>query len=168
MCDHFRKSAWFLSNGIATGRGSEVPACGDMTRAGNLCVSSAGALVSLATSSDDRHPAEHMIDGNPETFWTTTGTFPQEFIISLSGLQRIGKISIESSLIRNLKIYSSASKEAANFEPCVERELEHVEGQFQTEEITLPGVQASHLRFVIVSGYDHFVCVRSVSAESAI
>ncbi|KAM4022628.1 intraflagellar transport protein 25 homolog [Anomaloglossus baeobatrachus] len=139
-----------------------------MTRAGNLCLSSAGAHVSLATSSDERHSAESIIDGNPETFWTTTGMFPQEFIISMNGLQKIGKITLESSLIRSLKIYTSSSKEATNFEPCMERELEHVEGQFQTEEITLPGVQAVHLRFVILSGYDHFVSVRSVSAESAI
>ncbi|XP_073419830.1 intraflagellar transport protein 25 homolog isoform X3 [Dendrobates tinctorius] len=106
--------------------------------------------------------------GNPETFWTTTGMFPQEFIISMNGLQKIGKITLESSLIRSLKVYTSASKEATNFEPCMERELEHVEGQFQTEEIALPGVQAVHLRFVILSGYDHFVSIRSVSAESAI
>ncbi|XP_056388132.1 intraflagellar transport protein 25 homolog isoform X3 [Hyla sarda] len=114
-----------------------------MTRAGNLCLSSAGAQVSLATSSDERHPAEHIIDGisaspsrNPETFWTTTGMFPQEFIISMNGLQKIGKIIMESSLIKNVKIYSSASKEPINFELCLERELEHVEGQFLTEEIT--------------------------------
>ncbi|XP_066453627.1 intraflagellar transport protein 25 homolog [Eleutherodactylus coqui] len=139
-----------------------------MTRAGNLCLSSAGAQVSLATSSDDRHPAEHIIDGNPETFWTTTGMFPQEFIISMSSLQKIGKISIESSSIRSLQICTSSSKEPANFEPCVEKELEHVEGHFQTDEISLPGVQAVHVRFVILSGYDHFVAVRSVSAESVI
>ncbi|XP_075689153.1 intraflagellar transport protein 25 homolog [Rhinoderma darwinii] len=139
-----------------------------MTRAGNLCLSSVGALVSLATSSDERHPAEHIIDGNPETFWTTTGMFPQEFIISMNGLQKIGKILIESSLIRSLNIFTSTSKEPTNFEPCVEREFEHVEGQYQSEEITVPGVQAVHLRFVILSGYDHFVSVRSVSAESVI
>ncbi|XP_063795701.1 intraflagellar transport protein 25 homolog isoform X2 [Pseudophryne corroboree] len=114
-----------------------------MTRAGNLCLSSAGAVVALATSSDDRHRAQHIIDGNPETFWTTTGMFPQEFIISMSSLQKIGKITMESSL-----------------------NLEHMEGQFQNEEITLPGVQAVHLRFVIQSAYDHFVAVRSVLAES--
>ncbi|XP_063795700.1 intraflagellar transport protein 25 homolog isoform X1 [Pseudophryne corroboree] len=137
-----------------------------MTRAGNLCLSSAGAVVALATSSDDRHRAQHIIDGNPETFWTTTGMFPQEFIISMSSLQKIGKITMESSLIRSLRIETSTSKDPVNFEHCVERDLEHMEGQFQNEEITLPGVQAVHLRFVIQSAYDHFVAVRSVLAES--
>ncbi|KAM5148863.1 intraflagellar transport protein 25 homolog [Mantella aurantiaca] len=139
-----------------------------MTRPGNLCLSSAGAVLSLASSGDGGHPAENIIDGNPDTFWTTTGMFPQEFIISLNTLQKIGKITIESSQIRNLRIETSTSKEPTNFERCVERELEHVEGQFQTEEINLPGVQVIHLRFVILSGFDHFVAVRSVLAESVI
>ncbi|XP_075040131.1 intraflagellar transport protein 25 homolog [Mixophyes fleayi] len=127
----------------------------------------AGAVVALVTSSDERHPAEHIIDGNPETFWTTTGMFPQEFIISMSGLQKIGKIIIESSLIKSLRIETSTSKEPINFERCVERDLEHVEGQFQNEEIIMPGVQATHLRFVVLCGFDHFVSVRSVLVESA-
>ncbi|MEE6495608.1 hypothetical protein FKM82_002095 [Ascaphus truei] len=68
-----------------------------MTRAGDVCLSSAGAQVTLATSSDERHPPEHIIDGNPETFWTTTGMFPQEFIISLRGLLKISKITLQST-----------------------------------------------------------------------
>ncbi|KAM8931192.1 intraflagellar transport protein 25 homolog [Pelodytes ibericus] len=137
-----------------------------MTGAGDLCLRSAGARVTLATSSDERHPAEHIVDGNPETFWTTTGMFPQEFIISLNGVSKINKITIQSSLIQKLRIEASISKEPTNFERCMEKNFEHVEGQLQNEEVTLPGTQANHLRFVILSGYDHFVAVRSVSAES--
>ncbi|KAM9324165.1 intraflagellar transport protein 25 homolog [Gastrophryne carolinensis] len=137
-----------------------------MTRPGDPCSSSCGAVLALATSSDARYPPEHIIDGNPDTFWVTTGMFPQEFIVSMSGLQKIGKLTIESSQVRHLRIEVSTSKEATSFEPCKERELEHVEGHFQLEEIDLSGVQAVHLRFIILSGYDHFVAVQSVSAES--
>ncbi|CAI9624678.1 unnamed protein product [Staurois parvus] len=62
--------------------------------------------------------------------------FSQEFIISLNTLQKIGKITIENSQIRSLCIETSTSKDPTNFEHCVEREFEHVEGQFHTEEIT--------------------------------
>ncbi|MEE6495609.1 hypothetical protein FKM82_002095 [Ascaphus truei] len=92
-----------------------------MTRAGDVCLSSAGAQVTLATSSDERHPPEHIIDGNPETFWTTTGMFPQEFIISLRGLLKISKITLQSTWIRSLRIEKSVSKEPINFERFVER-----------------------------------------------
>ncbi|XP_073449588.1 intraflagellar transport protein 25 homolog isoform X1 [Aquarana catesbeiana] len=92
-----------------------------MTRAGDLCLSSAGAVLAFATSGDGGYPAQHIIDGNPDTFWTTTGMFPQEFIISLNTLQKIGKITIDSSQIRSLRIETSTSKEPTNFEHCVER-----------------------------------------------
>ncbi|KAM4641637.1 intraflagellar transport protein 25 homolog isoform 2-T2 [Discoglossus pictus] len=105
-----------------------------MTRAGDVCASSAGARVSLATSSDDKHPAESVIDGDSETFWTTTGMFPQEFIISLSSPQRLSKIILQSSMIRTLHIETSISKDPVDFEKCVERDLEHAEGQLQSEE----------------------------------
>ncbi|MEE6495607.1 hypothetical protein FKM82_002095 [Ascaphus truei] len=136
-----------------------------MTRAGDVCLSSAGAQVTLATSSDERHPPEHIIDGNPETFWTTTGMFPQEFIISLRGLLKISKITLQSTWIRSLRIEKSVSKEPINFERFVERDLEHVDRQLQVEEFPLAGLQVAHLRFVILSGFDHFVSVCSVSAE---
>ncbi|KAE8610274.1 hypothetical protein XENTR_v10012069 [Xenopus tropicalis] len=110
-----------------------------MTRAGDLCLSCAGARVTLATSSDDRHPADNIIDGNPDTFWTTT--------------------------VRSVRIESSTSKEPVNFELRLERDLENTEGHLQYEEFTLPGVQVAHMRFVILSGFDHFVSVHRVSAE---
>ncbi|KAM4721138.1 intraflagellar transport protein 25 homolog [Rhinophrynus dorsalis] len=139
-----------------------------MTRAGNVCLISAGAQVTLATSSDERHPAENIVDGNPDTFWTSTGMFPQEFVISLSGIQKINKIILQSSQIRSLRIETSTSKEPMHFESCVERDLDYVEGQLQNEEFPIPGVQTAQLRFVILSGYDHFVSVHSVSAEGGV
>uniref|UniRef100_A0AC11DJP2 Intraflagellar transport 25 n=1 Tax=Ovis aries TaxID=9940 RepID=A0AC11DJP2_SHEEP len=62
----------------------------------DLCLSSEGTEVILATSSDEKHPPENMIDGNPETFWTTTGMFPQEFIICFHKHVRIEKLVIQS------------------------------------------------------------------------
>ncbi|NP_001087826.1 heat shock protein family B (small) member 11 L homeolog [Xenopus laevis] len=136
-----------------------------MTRAGDLCLSSAGARVTLATSSDDRHPANNIIDGNTDTFWTTTGMYPQEFIISLNGIQKINKIILQSSLVRSVRIESSTSKEPVNFELRLERDLENTEEHLQFEEFTLPGIQVAHIRFVILSGFDHFASVHRVSAE---
>uniref|UniRef100_A0A8C5R651 Intraflagellar transport protein 25 homolog n=1 Tax=Leptobrachium leishanense TaxID=445787 RepID=A0A8C5R651_9ANUR len=139
-----------------------------MTKAGDLCLSAAGARVILATSSDERHPAEHIMDGNPETFWTTTGMFPQEFIISLSGVFKINKITIHSSLVKNLRIETSISKEPVNFEPCTEKVLIFVYLLIYICFLLpqLSGIQAAHLRFVILSAYDHFVAVYSVSGDT--
>lgn len=32
----------------------------------------------------------------PETFWTTTGLFPQEFIVAFQGLMNVEKIALQS------------------------------------------------------------------------
>ncbi|KAM4872786.1 intraflagellar transport protein 25 homolog isoform 1-T4 [Thomomys bottae] len=101
----------------------------------DLCLSTEGSEVVLATSSDDKHPPENMIDGNPETFWTTTGMFPQEFIICFHKHVKIEKLIIQSYLVQTLRIEKSTSKEPAGFELWVEKDLVHTEGQLQNEEI---------------------------------
>uniref|UniRef100_A0A8P0TJ40 Intraflagellar transport protein 25 homolog n=1 Tax=Canis lupus familiaris TaxID=9615 RepID=A0A8P0TJ40_CANLF len=131
----------------------------------DLCLSSEGAEVILATSSDEKHPPENMIDGNPETFWTTTGMFPQEFIICFHKHVRIERLIIQSYFVRTLKIEKSTSKEPVDFEPWIERDLVHTEGQLQNEEIMARDGHATYLRFIIISAFDHFASVHSVSAE---
>ncbi|XP_014405254.1 PREDICTED: intraflagellar transport protein 25 homolog isoform X1 [Myotis brandtii] len=101
----------------------------------DLCLSSEGTEVILATSSDEKHPPENIIDGNPETFWTTTGMFPQEFIICFHKRVRIERLVIQSCFVRTLQIEKSTSKEPDSFEQWIERDLVHTEGQLQNEEI---------------------------------
>ncbi|XP_004699708.1 intraflagellar transport protein 25 homolog isoform X2 [Echinops telfairi] len=134
----------------------------------DLCLSSEGTEVVLATSSDEKHPAESIIDGNPRTFWTTTGMFPQEFIICFHKHVRIEKLTIQSYFVRTLRIEKSTSKEPADFEPWIERDLRHTEGQLQNEEIVGRDDHATYLRFIIVSAFDHFASVHGVSAEGIV
>ncbi|XP_016774318.1 intraflagellar transport protein 25 homolog isoform X3 [Pan troglodytes] len=111
----------------------------------DLCLSSEGSEVILATSSDEKHPPENIIDGNPETFWTTTGMFPQEFIICFHKHVRIERLVIQSYF-----------------------DLVHTEGQLQNEEIVAHDGSATYLRFIILSAFDHFASVHSVSAEGTV
>ncbi|XP_050659545.1 intraflagellar transport protein 25 homolog isoform X1 [Macaca thibetana thibetana] len=105
----------------------------------DLCLSSEGSEVILATSSDEKHPPENIIDGNPETFWTTTGMFPQEFIICFHKHVRIERLVIQSYFVQTLKIEKSTSKEPVDFEQWIEKDLVHTEGQLQNEEIMRRG-----------------------------
>ncbi|KAJ1170296.1 hypothetical protein NDU88_002174 [Pleurodeles waltl] len=91
--------------------------------------------------------------------------FPQEFIISLKGLANINTLTVQSYLVKHLRVEKSTSKDPVGFEVCHERDLEHIEGQLQTEEFNLSGTQVAHLRFVILSGFDHFVAINRVTAE---
>ncbi|XP_030668863.1 intraflagellar transport protein 25 homolog isoform X1 [Nomascus leucogenys] len=134
----------------------------------DLCLSSEGSEVILATSSDEKHPPENIIDGNPETFWTTTGLFPQEFIICFHKYVKIERLVIQSYFVQTLKIEKSTSKEPVDFEQWIEKDLVHTEGQLQNEEIVAHDGSATYLRFIIVSAFDHFASVHSVSVEGTV
>uniref|UniRef100_A0A493T2S4 Intraflagellar transport 25 n=1 Tax=Anas platyrhynchos platyrhynchos TaxID=8840 RepID=A0A493T2S4_ANAPP len=124
--------------------------------AADWCRSSAGAALVLATSSDPQHPAENMADGSSETFWTTTGMFPQEFIIGFPKCVKISKVAIQCYLVRTLRIERSIYKDPVDFEQCVEK----------GEILNLKWMGFStYLRFIIKSAFDHFVSVHRVMAE---
>ncbi|KAM6456436.1 intraflagellar transport protein 25 homolog isoform 3-T3 [Liasis olivaceus] len=108
----------------------------------DYCLSSEGAGVILATSSDEIHPPENIIDGRSETFWTTTGMFPQEFIISFHKCVTISKLKIQCYL-----------------------ELQCKDGELQIEDFSFPEIQATYLRIIILSAFDAFVSVHRVIAE---
>ncbi|XP_029573728.1 intraflagellar transport protein 25 homolog [Salmo trutta] len=126
---------------------------------------SLGAQIVLAASSDENHPPENIIDGNTETFWMSTGMFPQEFIIRFAESMKIALVTMHCYNVKTLKIEKSISDDATDFEAISEKEFEHTEGHLQTNDIPLNGTTATHLRFVVTSGYDHFVSVHRVSVE---
>ncbi|XP_029915765.1 intraflagellar transport protein 25 homolog [Myripristis murdjan] len=125
-----------------------------------------GAKVVLAASSDENHPPESIIDGNPDTFWVSTGMFPQEFIIGFAEPTKIAAVTVDCYNVKHLKIEKNTSDNASHFEPVTEKEFEQTEGHLQSSAISLNGTSATHLRFIITSGYDHFVSVHRVSVES--
>ena len=51
--------------------------------AADLAHPSAGASILSATSYDMMHTPESIIDGNAGSFWSTTGSYPQEFVLKL-------------------------------------------------------------------------------------
>ncbi|XP_029961023.1 intraflagellar transport protein 25 homolog [Salarias fasciatus] len=132
----------------------------------DLSLSSLGAKVVLATSSDENHPAENIIDRNTKTYWMTTGMFPQEFIIRFSEPTQIATVTLDSYNVKHMKIEKNTSQSATQFEFVTEKEFESTEGHLQSNAISLNGCSATHLRFIITSGYDHFVSVHNVSMKN--
>uniref|UniRef100_U3KBW2 Intraflagellar transport 25 n=1 Tax=Ficedula albicollis TaxID=59894 RepID=U3KBW2_FICAL len=93
-----------------------------------------------------------------KTFWTTTGMFPQELIIGFPKCVKISKVTIQCYLVRTLRIERSTSKDPVGFQQCVEKDLQHREGQLQMEEFPV-SIYTTYLRFIIKSAFDHFVSV---------
>ncbi|CAJ1068560.1 intraflagellar transport protein 25 homolog [Xyrichtys novacula] len=129
-------------------------------------LNSLGAKVVVAASSDENHPPESIIDGDTKTFWMTTGMFPQEFIIRFADPTNITAVTLDSYNVKHLKVEKNISQKASQFEFVTEKELEQTEGHLQSNAIPLNGSSATHLRFIITSGYDHFVSVHRVSIQN--
>ncbi|KAM7391828.1 hypothetical protein PAMP_022485 [Pampus punctatissimus] len=92
--------------------------------------------------------------------------FPQEFIIRFAEPTVIAAVTVDSFNVKHLKIEKTTSQNASYFESVGEKELEHTEGHLQSNTISLNGTSATHLRFIITSGYDHFVSVHRVGVQN--
>ncbi|XP_059162858.1 intraflagellar transport protein 25 homolog [Physella acuta] len=128
----------------------------------DVALSSAGAHIALATSSDDKHPPENIIDGNSETFWSTTGMFPQEVVIRFQTLMKITNIHVLSYNIKKLRLEASENEDYSKYDTIAEKKFDETDSQLQQEEIQIGEKTAMCLRLVVESGYDHFICINKV------
>ncbi|XP_033636930.1 intraflagellar transport protein 25 homolog [Asterias rubens] len=131
----------------------------------DVALSEAGAKVVLTSSSDENYPPENMLDGKPETFWISTGMFPQEFILSFPGLMNIKTIRLFCFHVRGLSIHRSILQDPQDFEVMDERELTPSDASLQMEEFKFDSTTARHMKFVIKSGFDHFVSVHKLHVD---
>ncbi|XP_026178474.1 intraflagellar transport protein 25 homolog [Mastacembelus armatus] len=132
----------------------------------DACLGSQGAKVVVATSGDEEHPPENITDGKTNTFWMSTGMFPQEFIIRFAEPTSVFAVTVDSYNVKHLKIEKNATQNVSQFEFVAEKEFENTEGHLQSNAISLNGGSVTHLRFIITAGYDHFVSVHRVSIQN--
>jgi len=60
-------------------------------------VASRKAKVVLTTSLDDNHPISEMLDDKEETFWVSTGMFPQEIMFQCESILNLESMKIVST-----------------------------------------------------------------------
>ncbi|CAH8515882.1 unnamed protein product [Schistosoma turkestanicum] len=127
------------------------------------CVSrSSEKFIGFATSCDENHSPESVLERTKGSFWITTGIYPQMLTISLVQPSNINKIKIVSSNIKTFLIETSPHTEPENFELKYEKTLPHSGGQLQVTELPLDDTYLHHVRLNIRSGYNHFVAVYDV------
>mmetsp|Transcript_43322 Transcript_43322/g.70305 ORF Transcript_43322/g.70305 Transcript_43322/m.70305 type:complete len:139 (-) Transcript_43322:97-513(-) len=131
----------------------------------DLALDAAGASVIVATSFDDRHPPESIVDGRDDTFWSTTGLFPQEFIVSFNSPVQISRIRTVTAGVRKLVIEKTDSSQPTSFEKVLEVEYADKKAQKQQESHQVPKVVARFLKFQIASSWDDFVAIYKISVE---
>lgn len=121
-----------------------------------------GARVSMATCCDDTHPPECVIDGKEDTFWATTGLFPQEIVISLKHQQRLSRVVFVSSGVQKLVVERAVDVQPIKFEKLYDTNLSHIAGHLQTENKVI-SFEAKHVKFILSSGWEDFATVRKIS-----
>lgn len=62
----------------------------------DMPLAQSGCYVSMATSNDEDYPASNVIDGNEQTFWMTTGLFPQTLILTFPNNSEIRTLKMNS------------------------------------------------------------------------
>ncbi|TNN50244.1 Intraflagellar transport protein 25 [Liparis tanakae] len=88
-------------------------------------LSSAGAKVVVASSSDENHPPENITDGNTNTFWMSTGMFPQELIVRFADSTQLSAVTVDCYNVKHLKIEKNSSQTVSQFEPVTEQAPSH-------------------------------------------
>ncbi|GIY90407.1 intraflagellar transport protein 25 homolog [Caerostris extrusa] len=115
----------------------------------DLVNTTAGAQVVMASSNDARFPPRNMLDGKLDTFWATTGLYPQTFVIALSEAADVKNITIHSYNIKDLKIEKSIKEDPVEFEDVLETGFESTEGTPQQKNFSPPLCEARYLKFTI-------------------
>lgn len=116
-----------------------------------------------ATSWDPQHPQERIIDGKESTFWSTTGMFPQEVVITLGARAHISRINTVTNGVRRISVEVSKGEQPVDFDKLVpETDISNQGGQPHSELFTVTQTEARHVKVVIHAGWDHFVALHSV------
>ncbi|TGZ62231.1 hypothetical protein CRM22_007559 [Opisthorchis felineus] len=124
--------------------------------------SHADKFIRLATSLDEQHPPENVLDNDEKSFWITTGMFPQMLVLSLTENTKVGNVTVISSCIKNMWVEVSSHPEPEEFDLKSELTIPYTDGHLQITEIRVNEQNMRHLRLTIRSGYDHFVAVYKV------
>ncbi|KAL9653927.1 hypothetical protein ABK040_014140 [Willaertia magna] len=130
-------------------------------------VESRKAKVVLTTSHDENYGISNMLDGKEETFWMSTGMFPQEIMFQLESQYTLKKIQIISTGIKQLKLETTDKSQPIQFSPIFEKQLAD-EGSLQAEEILLEDQPARYLKLQILNGYHNFISIHSIKIEANI
>lgn len=121
-----------------------------------------GGRIVMASCVDERFPPDNMLDGKDNTFWITTGMFPQEFVLALEADIRISKITTLSLNVKKLVVEKSDEDRPDSFEKVFEVELSNRGDRLQTE-VHQVNISARYLKFSLASGYSECATINRVS-----
>merc|ERR1712003_391176 len=126
----------------------------------NIAHADAGTTITFATSHDQHYPPESCIDGEPTTFWATTGLYPQEIILTFGAPVEIDHCVLSCSGVKDFALEKS-DRSATKFEELSRQTIEDPENGTTTIKLNDNEVTARHLKLKILSGHGPFCMLRN-------
>jgi len=117
--------------------------------------------VLMATSLDSRHSIENIVDGRINTFWISTGLFPQEIVIALSSCVLLKTVTLTTMKVSHV-ILESSNTNIKEFRTLNSQEIQ--DGTIQTTSFSIPpDTKAKYLKFIFKKGYADFITVHKLN-----
>jgi len=115
----------------------------------------------MATSLDYRHGIENIVDGRINTFWISTGLFPQEVIIALSTSVLLKTVTLTTMKVSHV-ILEASNTNIKEFKTINSQEIQ--DGTIQTTSFNIPpSTKARYLKFIFKKGYADFITVHKLN-----
>lgn len=73
----------------------------------------------MMSCSNENYPPTSIIDGRLDTFWMTTGLYPQCFVIAFSAAINVDTIIMQSYNVKGVVIEGSVENEGINFSEII-------------------------------------------------
>ena len=70
----------------------------------DLVAKKVGGKVLMVSSLDENHPGDNMIDGREDSYWISTGLYPQEILLQLSQRSQVSNVKISATNVRGIRI----------------------------------------------------------------
>jgi heat shock protein beta-11 len=128
----------------------------------------AGVEASSPSSWDPNYPPHHAVNSDPRTFWTSTGLYPAEMIVTFAECSTLRNIEITSVGIRRMELMKCDNGANSSWEQLTLEDVDDADGGIQRLAPNIPfGEKAASIKLKIHSGYGAFVHVYKVSVTGA-
>eukprot|EP00930_Biecheleria_cincta_P045950 TRINITY_DN31675_c0_g1_i1.p1 TRINITY_DN31675_c0_g1~~TRINITY_DN31675_c0_g1_i1.p1 ORF type:complete len:136 (+),score=22.79 TRINITY_DN31675_c0_g1_i1:89-496(+) len=126
-----------------------------------------GGKVLMVSSLDEGHPADNIIDGSDDSFWMSTGLYPQEILFELSTPSPVSNVKLSTTNVKSVRIECCAEDKPINFKTLAEGEVEELSGRLQMKELPCYGSSepAAFVKVLILAGWHDFCSVHKVVIE---
>eukprot|EP00937_MAST-01D_sp_MAST-1D-sp2_P001323 g1323.t1 len=132
----------------------------------NAAAAKNGGEVFTASSVDPAHPPSAMISNDETSFWASTGSYPQEFVVQLGSRAAVTNIRLRTTNVKSLVVERCKAPVPTSWEKIASMTLDENDGRMQVASQTVNSQDANYLKFHINSGYQDFCSVHTVSVSA--